>query len=250
MAIAVTAVTAMSTGNKTAEASTTTGAIGSPVPGVGDLVLVYITADNAGTSGAAAISSVTDSAGGNTYSVVKSQNQTAGAANDGCTVAIYGSVLATGWTASTTTVTVNWSPNVTAKVIQVHFVTGADTTPYSTGANSGSGATYDSLTTASMANGDLIVVNVGNESNTGPAADSDTSNGSWSTNTNSSGGSGGDATKQAQRVHRKVVTGAGTQQCDGATGASTDWAVVYALYTVPSAANPSYTNPYPPLLAQ
>lgn len=249
MAIAITSLTSMATGNKTSEASTTTPAVGSPVPAAGDLVLVYISADNAGTSGAEAISSVTDSAGGNTYSEVVLQNQTSGAANDGLTVAIYGSALTTGWTTSTTTVTVNWSPNVTAKVIQIHFVTGANTTAYATGTNSGSGSTYTSNATTSMASGDLVVVTVGNESNTGPAADTDTTNGSWSTNVNSSGGSGGDGTKMAQRIHRKIVTGAGTQECNAATGASTDWAVAYALYTVPAAARVPHSTPYPQLLA-
>lgn len=247
MAIVVTDKAAMATGNKTSEAATTTPGVGSPTPVTGDLILVAIHADNAGTSGVAAISSVTDSTGANTYSSVVSRNQTSGAANDGLTVAIYSTVLASDW-ASATTVTVNWSPNVTAKTIRVVVVTGSDSTAYSTGTNSGSGATYDSNVTASLASGDLIFAAVGNESNTNPVADSDTTNGSWTTLASASGGGGGDATKMSSRDHYKVVTGAGTQQCNGSTGASTDWAVAYALYTVPAVAGVPYSSPYPQLL--
>lgn len=235
MAIAVQGHTAMATGNKTAEASTTTASVGSPFPVTGSLVLVAIAADNAGTSGAEAISSVTDSTGANTYAEIALRNQTAGAANDGLTVALYSATLASDWTTATT-VTVNWSPNVTAKAIRVYSVTGANNAAYSTGVNSGSGATYDGGTSTSLASGDLIFAVVGNESNTAPAADTDTTNGSWTNAATASGGGGGDATKMSLRAHYKVVTGAGTQQCDGSTGASTDWAVAYALYTVPAAA--------------
>lgn len=232
--MAITATLGGGLGNKTAEASTTVTIVTNAA--IGDLVLVTIAADNAGVSGVSAISSVTDSTGANTYSQIKLQNQTSGAANDGVTVAIYGSVVVSALTSGVSTITVNWSPNVAAKALALLVVTGSASTAYSTGANAGSGTTYTSNASSSMASGDLFVGIVGNETNTVPGADSDTTNGSWTSATSQSAGSGGDATKMSQRTSWKVVTGAGTQTLDGSTGASTDWAVVYALYTVPAAA--------------
>ena len=232
--MAITATAANALGNKTAQASTSITITQNAA--IGDLVLVSIAADNAGTSGVSAISSVVDSTGANTYNEVVSQNQTSGAANDGVTVAIYGSVLASALTSGISTITVNWSPNVTAKALHLLVVTGSASTAYSTGSNNGSGTTYTSNASASLASGDLIVAIIGNETNTVPGADSDTTNGSWSSGTSQSAGSGGDATKMSERTSWKIVTGAGTQTYDGSTGANTDWAVAYGLYTVPAAA--------------
>ena len=82
----------------------------SPGASVGDLVLVYVGADNAGTNGVSSVSGVSDSQG-NTYAQVKLQNLTAGnAANVGCTAALYQSVLTTALVDGVDTITVSWSP--------------------------------------------------------------------------------------------------------------------------------------------
>lgn len=204
---------------------------------VGDLVIIIYGIDNAGASGASAAATPTDTKG-NTYTSVKTQNRTAGnAANDGCTVAIYKSTITTALTtAASDGFNMNFSPNVARGVAWAYVVTGANTTEYSTDGAGGSGATYTDNATPSMASGDLFIGAVANETATVPVADTDTTNGSWVTDAVASGGTGGDATKMSGRAHYKIVTGAGTQTLNGSTGASTDWAVAHACFTVPSVA--------------
>lgn len=230
--MAIEVVSVATAGNRNSEASTSTTLLQDASPG--DLILVAIAADNAGTSGAAAISGVSDDSG-NTYSQVEIQNRTPGnAANDGCTVAIYGSVVVNTITNAVNLVTIAWSPNVSAKAIVIVRIRNADPTPYSKPKNSGSGTTYTSNASTSMSAGDLFFGAVANESNTAPGTDTDTTNGSWSSDGAVSAGSGGDATKMALRASWKVVAGAGAQTLNGSTGANTDWALVAALYQAPA----------------
>ncbi len=247
MAIVVSAQTgATPSGNKTSEATFTLTYTGIGATDLaGKLLLLCIAADNAGTSGVSSVSGVTDS-GGNTYALIVETNRTSGAALDGCTASIYGSVL----TSSLSTVLgsqifVAFSPNTAAKGVLVYSVTGSSGAAYATDSASGSGATYSSNASASMAVGDSYIGAIANESNTAPALDSDTTNGTWSTSqTAVSNGSGGDATKMSLRVAVKIVTGAGTQTMDAATGASTDWALAAALFTLPGAAAASFLIPH------
>jgi|SRR5215471_8902831 len=206
---------------------------------VGDCVVVYIAADNAGTSGANAISAVTDNvAPANTYTQLQLLNRTAGsAANDGCTAAIYASIITTQMVTGTNFISVQFSPNVTAKATAYRTFTGVDAiaNAYGSGSSSGSGATYTTnATTTNVNNGDLVVGVAANESNTAPAADGDTTNGSWVEATAVSGGSGGDATKMGLRYAYKIVTAGGaTQTFNGNTGASTDWAACISVLPAP-----------------
>lgn len=197
MVIAATASTA-GAGNQTAATTLAMTVAGANIA-AGQLVVVFIAADNAGTSGASSISSVTDS-GGNTYTQVKLQNRTAGSvAADGCTCAIYASVIGTALTSGTSTITVNFSPTTTAKAARYAVFTGVGalmTTPAAV-ANSGSGATYDATALGPAMAGMLVVACAANESATVPANDTDTLGGSWVQNSQSSAGSGGDATKMA-----------------------------------------------------
>lgn len=199
---------------------------------VGNVVIVFVGADNAGTSGASSISGVHDSKG-NTYTLVKAQNRTAGsAANDGCTAAIYMAKITVALTTSDT-VTVDFSPNTTAKCMYCMKVTGVNRTAYSTDSASGSGATFTGNASPSMTSGDVIFALAVNESTTTPTLDSDTTNGSWNAFPNqSSSGGGADASNVAFQGSWKVVTGAGAQTYNAATGASTDWAEVQALFHV------------------
>ena len=236
---AITVTTIASVGNKTAEASTASPAV-SPGAAVGDLVLVSIGADNAGTNGVSSVTGVSDSKG-NTYTPVKEQNRTAAsAANDGCTVSLYQSILTAALVSGIDTITVSFSPNTTAKAIVFSRVTGANTSNYANNSAAGSGASFTSGgATPSLATADLIVGVAANESGTAPGTDTDTTNGLWDNFGQASGGTGGDATKMGVRFNWKVVTGAGAQTYDGSTGASTDWAALYALYAVSGGAPPA-----------
>lgn len=234
MVIAATASNA-GNGNQTS-ATTLVITVGGGNVAVGDLIVVYIAADNAGTSGASSISSVTDS-GGNSYSQIKLQNRTAGSvAADGCTCAIYASVATTGLTSGSSTITVNFSPATTAKAAryQAFSGVGALSTSVPAVSSSGSGATYDATALNPTLSGMLVVACAANESATAPAADSDTVGGAWNGTTQSSAGSGGDATKMAVRSAYKIVAAEAAQQFNGATGASTDWAAVAAAYHEPA----------------
>lgn len=202
----------------------------------GSLVVIYLTCDNAGAAGISAISSVQDTQG-NAWDTTHSKviNRTAGsAANDGCTVAIYYCRITKALVAGNT-ITVNFSPNVTAKCLAGLAFTGANGKHFDSGSASGSGATYSVGPSASLTSGDLICALAGNESNTPPATDSDTTNGSWSVGgALFTGGGGGDATKMAQKSDFKIVTAGGTQTFNAATGATTDWGAVYVAFHVAS----------------
>ena len=73
--------------------------------------------------------------------------------------------------------------------------------------------------------------------------------------TQSSGGTGGDATKQAVGISWKVVTATGSQTFNGATGANTDWAAGYAIFNAgvtttitPAAASLTLTGQTPTII--
>lgn len=230
--------TFMQGGNKTSESSTVVGAsVSSGSTAIGDLHVVSVAADNAGTSGVESITTCTDSRG-NTYTKLTSANRTSGTANDGCTAALFYSILTTAFD-GTETLTINFSPNTTAKAIMTSLYRGTASTNYSSDSATGSGTTYSSNASASMASGDLYVATVANESNTAPVTDSDTTNGSWIGDSQISGGGGGDATKMSVAQQVKITTGVGSQTLNAATGANTDWALVAALFTIPAVAGKS-----------
>jgi len=235
MAIVAAALSPNPGGNKTSETTFVVAIAGVADAIVGDLLFVGIAADNAGTSGVSSITGVTDSQG-NVYALVKEQNRTSGSALDGCTASLYAAPITTQLTHLVDSVSITFSPATVAKAVSLLRVNGSATSSYGTDGASGSGATYSSNASATLAVGDIYVGVVANESNTAPAFDSDTTNGSWAGDQRVSGGSGGDATKMAVNLSRKITTtAAGTQTLDAATGASTDWALAAAWYTVPSA---------------
>lgn len=198
----------------------------------GEVIVVVVAADNAGTSGTSSISAPTDSKG-HTYSLVSTQNRTAGSAvNDGCTVAIYSAMCTTRMVNITDTITANFSPNTTAKVFYYKVFQNMTDAAYSTNGVSGTGSTYNSgaVATASMSTGDIVIGAVASESNTAPTTDTDTTNGSWIGFTNSSAGTGNDNTKMSVSLQYKIVTGSGTQTLNG-SATNTDWAVTWALFS-------------------
>lgn len=159
-------------GNKTSGTSSPSTTVTADAA-IGDLILVAISADNAGTNGVSSITAPTDTKS-NTYTLVKEQNITAaGVANDVCTVAIYQSILTAALVSGTDRITAYFSPATTAEAFGVYLITGAVTTNYSTDSVSGSGTTYTLPTSASFTTGDLYFAAVANESNTPAAFDTD-----------------------------------------------------------------------------
>lgn len=108
--------------NETSQNSTTTGVSASNV-GTDNLVVVFVAMDNRSTADGQTndVTSVTDLAGNNYVKAGEYTNDLGGAAS-GATVACYYSVTTIAITTSTTW-TINYSGNVTAKVISVRSTT-------------------------------------------------------------------------------------------------------------------------------
>ena len=207
--MAITAAPA-GTGNSTTSgatlAITTTATINE-----GEFIVVCVGADNSGASGASSTISVTDSAG-NVYTLRTDHLRDPGAADAGisnrqfCAPCVR--TLASG-----ATITVNFSPNTTCKAavvwrvipttgFQIQFVTQAGT----------NGASANpTITTASVTAGNIVIGATCAETSTTPTADSDTSNGNWSTAQVGLANSGSGVTSAIVTSQYKVVTGTATQ---------------------------------------
>lgn len=173
---------------------------------VGDMIVVGVAADNAGASGASSIASVSDSAG-NVYSLRQSANQTAGAANDGASYALF-TAPCTSPLASGQTITINFSPNTVSRVAQARKITpsGTGVLAYLEGnTNANSSNAISVATSANLILGDVVVAGIARENPNGPSADTDTTNGSWSSSLFEG------ATNFTSISQTKVVTGAGAQ---------------------------------------
>jgi hypothetical protein len=195
---------------------------------VGDLLVVQISADNAGTSGASSISSVTDSAG-NTWTQRAIVNNDGGAsANNGITLGVFEAPITIALVNGT--VTVNFSPSTAQKVFNViKAVPGAGETVAfvavdATGAT-GTGSTYTAAT-VSVTNGHSIIGMAAVERGDAITGDSDTTNGNWSAviQRNVGGANGASAAWQV-----KTVNATGNQSW-AATDGSGDWAATYIIY--------------------
>lgn len=204
--------------NSTTGTSLQSGTISASVA-AGDQVWVLVTADNAGTSGISSIGVPTDS-GGNTYALVKEQNRTSGAANDGDTAAIYRSIITTALTTSST-ITANFSPTTVVKGFLVFKVTGAADTATGTVGGSGTATTY-SLATSSMGTDTLVMMIVVQAASSAPGADSDTTNGSWTQATYGTSALGAGANLRSRSGY-KIVTASGVQTFNGSI-VSQPWA--------------------------
>lgn len=208
---------------------------------VGDMIVVFIAADNAGTSGANSISSVTDSAG-NTYTQRSIINYDPGAANTGVTLGIYTTVVTNAITAGT--ITVNFSPNTTYKVAVAYKLVASTGTPAVRAVGSGltgnEGSTSISITSSSLSLNDVIfgVVAFENLSGAVLVGDTDTTRGSWNTIDGTTSGLGtswfgvfGSPYQSTVLPQYKTVTGAGTQTYDASvSGDNPDFAANYIAF--------------------
>lgn len=196
---------------------------------VGQMIYIVCVADNNGTSGASSTSATLTSSNGWTYTSRQTALNDPGAAAAGLT--LYA------WTARVTstvseTVTVNFSPNTTAKVVAGG---GLDSTAgyvdlSTTSSATGSG-TAPTITTGSLASGDVVIGIVGAESRAAVTADSDTTNGSWGTQNTAVADTLTEATSQRFARQVKTVTGSGTQTYNPTLGASADYIIAYLHFT-------------------
>lgn len=234
------ALTITDAGNGTSTSSGATVATGATVTAsVGDWLVAVIGADNAGASGVASLTTVTDSAG-NTWTQRAKPNQTAGATNDGATLGIF---VCEGVTnaLSSGTVTANFSPNTTSKAIEVYRVQpGAGETVQfvacdATGTTGGS--TTHNAPTVSVTNGHTIFGCAAVEVFAGDTGDSDTTNGNWSAIINRVANTGTAATSMVCASQFKTVNATGNQSWASTSAVSRDFAATY-LVIAPIAAGP------------
>jgi hypothetical protein len=199
--------TAASNANGTTLAISFTGAA---KPQVGDLVVVYCARDN--TTNDPATGDSFDDAEGNTYSrVALAQPSGTSTQAAGITGVMFYTVVTAAWTGTNT---LTWTlPSRTGKVMFAeHFqgpVVGLRGTADTAGATAG---TVTVATTDPLA-GDLVCAMSAYEHSAASTvtADSDTTNGSWSTQT-AELASGGTTTAAVKIVgQRKLVTATGTQ---------------------------------------
>ncbi|WP_428673721.1 hypothetical protein [Reyranella sp.] len=208
---------------------------------VGTMLVLGVAADNAGTLGVPSLSTtVTDSAG-NLWINRSLVNQTSGAASDGTTLGIWTCTVGTALVAGT--VTISFSPDTAAKVAVLQKVTpGAGETVLVTAVGAGvfGNGTAWAAPAVSVANGDTIFGFRAIETTSTTTADSDTTNGSWSSVYSAAASTGTTTSSQAIATQYKTVNATGDQTFDVTGGAARDFAIntlVLSPVTVSGTAN-------------
>lgn len=197
----------------------------------GSRAVLFVAYDNSGASGADPYSAISDNLG-NPWNKVFAQLRTPGsAANDGLVLAVFDCLVATPITTSDT-ITVSFGGTTTvARAYALHEITAAAGSyaarHVGTLQNAAGASTTPSLTTASIPSGDLLVAAMGAEHNSAITADSDVSNGTWSTHQTS--GVGVTTAGMEISSQRKPITGTGTQTYN-LTITSADWASLAFAY--------------------
>jgi len=198
---------------------------------VGTLLMLGVAADNAGTAGAASLSSsVTDSAG-NTWTNQSLLNRTnAGVASDGITLGIWTCMVTTALVAGT--VTVNFSPSTASRAAIIKKVTPASGEMVliaGVGAGATGGATTWDAPTVSVTNGDTIVGFTALEATSAGSGDSDTTNGNWSTAYTAVANTGTTGTSAGVGSQHKTVNATGNQTYGSTNASARDFAINYIV---------------------
>ena len=202
---------------------------------VGDLLVICMACDNNNAT-TPTVTCADNSASGGTANAYTVTTRNSGQALPGAGVAgslIY--CLVTRQIETTDTITATLSNAVTPKALVAQTFTGASGSLRGTAAV----ASATSGTAASVANtnplsGDLVVAMVTSEGIT-TGADSDTTNGSWSTQVQLGTTGGSDAANVKVSMQYKVVTATGTQTFDS-TVQNSDWACISVAFQPTAAA--------------
>lgn len=211
----------------TANSTTSSAALtaSSVTVSAGDWIIVAVAADNSGSAGAASLTGVTDSAG-NTYEQLTLLNQDPAAVDAGTTLGIY--LARVDNALSSGSISANFNPNTPAKAMSIKRITpgaGERVAVHSIGSGAiGSGTAY-SAGAISVPNGYTIYGATALEQSTAATADSDTTNGSWSTAHTAAANTGTNATSQAITTQQKTVTATGNQTYNTSSGSTRDFAI-------------------------
>lgn len=220
------ALTISQVGSNNSATSTATLAVTAVTAAVGDWLVVMVAADNAGTNGAASLSSVTDSAG-NSYTMTSSTYDP-GAASAGATFGLFHARTTATLTGGT--VTANFSPNTTAKAMVIYkVVPGANEVVAFDRVGAGYTGTTKSITATAVTNGYTIFAGMAVETNAAVTADTDTTNGSWASQYTAVGNTGTSTTSQRVCGQYKTVTATGDQTFNTATSGdgAVNWLTLY-----------------------
>lgn len=220
--------------NVTTANSTTSGAtldLTGVSAAIGDWLVLAVAADNAGAAGVSATSASITDAAGNTWTRRSETNNTpTGAANDGTTLSIWTCPVTA--TLSSATITVNFSPNTTAKAALLKkVVPGAGEVVRFVSVGAGfTGTTIPfSSGNVSVDVGYTIFGYTAAESANSFTNDSDTTNGSWSTAQTALANTGVGGTSQSLTGQHKTATASGNQSYDTTHIANRDWALNYII---------------------
>lgn len=209
--------------------SATTVAI---VPGTnftaGSLAVLAVAYDNAGAQGADPYVSISDNSGNAWISRLNALNDP-GAANAGSALRVFTSPVGTLTTA--TTITITFGSNTTNKTWTLtEFVSDTDggfVDFNNWNSVTGSNTTPSIPITVSIETGDAILGAFGSEGIATITPDSDTLNGTWSTQQNTSVGTGTGGTEVASQY--KIVTAPGSQTYNLTLSATGDYCIGYIL---------------------
>lgn len=199
------------------------------------LALAY---DNSGGGGADPYSSITDNAG-NTWTPRANGLNDPGAASAGSTLRIFTSPVATLNTSNTITVT--FGSTTTAKSWTLTEFTSDISTQTPAFLSAGTSTTGSTTTPSSNStitqNGSVIFGAVANEGNATITADSDTTNGTWSTQQTVNNGTGTGGMQIASQY--KIVNATGGQTYNVTLSAAGDWVVCVILINEVASFTPS-----------
>lgn len=188
------------------------------------LAVLALAYDNAGNQGADPYSSITDNAG-NTWTSRTNGLNDPGAASAGSTLRIFTSLVSN--LLSTNTITVTFNTATTAKswtLTQFSSNTSGLTADFlSAGTPTTGSTTTPSSNAQSVSSGNAIFGAMANEGNATVTADSDTTNGSWSTQQTQNNGTGTTGMQVASQY--KIVNATGNQTYNLTLSAAGDWVV-------------------------
>lgn len=195
----------------------------------GALLLFAVAYDNAATNGADPYSSIADGHG-NTWTSRLNVLNDPGASNEGTVLRLFESYQNVSTLTTSSVITVTFSTNVTAKVATLTELIGSTGTPtYVTGATATGTSATPSITTGSITSGNYVFGVTSQEGGGAQTGDSDTTNGTWSTQQHTVTLLTGVA-NQGITTQGKVTTGTGAQSYDTTINNTRDWCILWAEY--------------------
>lgn len=224
-------------GSANSTTSSATLVVGSVTAAVGDLLVLAVAADNSGTSGAISLSTSVTDAAGNTWVNQKRQNQAPGSvANGGTTLGLWTCKVTNALSAQN--VTINFSPNTPSKAAIIYKMVPAAGESIDLAVVGGVGAGNSGSATSHAAASEnyhkLGRVAFGFsavETNLAVTADSDTTDGTWSSAYQAVANSGSDLTSQTVSGQYKVTSAFTTGLAyNTTTAAAKDYAVCTLLF--------------------